>query len=213
MPKKFPFTLADLLLIRWQIVLLCLSAALSSGLYYGIDYMYFEADRDLRIAKSKFQDARSSVELIEEEEATIIRYIDEYLQLSEQNVIDDEDRLQFLEKMAEIREALNLFPISLKLAEQSTMLLPYDQDESSPGEPVDIGSSTINLSMPLLHEEDLTRVLGALFSSPGLYQIRECDLSLRNTSNRSYVSLGQHMSSNCDILWYTFSLSSSDFQN
>lgn len=206
MSRKPLFTSNELLGIKWQLSFFISSIVLSAFIYLGTDHLNVQADRDLRNKRAIFQKARSSVELIEEEEATIIRYIDEYKQMEEEGIVKEEDRLQFLEDMAVIRENLNLFPINLNIDEQFSARLEYPQDIGTSGGPVDLGSSTINLSVPLLHEEDFTRLLDALDNSPGLYQITSCDLTLRNTSATSFITLQQHMSASCEILWHTYNV-------
>lgn len=206
MTQNIPFSGKELLGIKKQIVFFVFSAIFSAGIYLGSEHLNDEAARDLRNSRTVFQKARSSVELIEEEEATIIEYIDEYKLMAEEGIVKNEDRLQFLEDMAVIREELSLFPINLNIDEQYSANLEYPPDFGSPGAPIELGSSAVSLSLPLLHEEDFTRLLTALDNSPGLYQITECDLTLRNTSATSFTTLQQHMSVSCEILWYTYNL-------
>jgi len=199
------FSPKDLLDIKWQLICFSFCALLSISLYLGSEHLNDDAGRDLRNKRAIFQKARSSVELIEEEEATIIRYIDEYKQMAKERIVE-EDRLQFLEDMALIREKLNLFPIKLSIDEQFSERLEYSVDIGTPGGPIDLGSSAISLSLPLLHEEDFTRLLEALNNSPGLYQITGCHLTLKNSSATSFTTLQQHMSVSCEILWYTYNV-------
>lgn len=206
MSQNIPFSPKELLSIRKQIIFFVVSVLFATGIYSGSAHLNTQADKDLRNSRAIFQKARSSVELIEEEEATIIEYIDEYKQMAKERIVEEEDRLQFLEDMAVIREDLNLFPINLSIDEQYSANLEYPQDIGSPGSPINLGSSAVSLTLPLLHEEDFTRLLSALDDTPGLYQITECDLNLRNTSTTSFTTLQQHMSVSCSILWYTYDL-------
>ena len=204
------FTIKDLLDIKWQITFLAFNIVLSIGLYKGLDHLNLEAGRDLRNKQSIFQRARSSVELIEEEEAIIIQYIDEYKQIAAEGIAEEEDRLQFLESMGIIRERLNLFPISIYIDEQFNEKLEYPQDIETPGKPIGLGSSKINLNVPLLHEEDFTRLLEALNDSPGLYQVTGCKLTLKNVNATKFRTLQQNLSATCEVLWYTYNLKLSE---
>lgn len=206
MSQSSPFTLSELLDIKKQLIFFTVSLIVSAGIYLGSEDLNTDAGRELANSRSIFQKARSSVELIEEEEATIIQYIDEYKQMAAERIVEDEDRLQFLEDMAVIREQLSLFPINLSIDEQYSAKLEYPLDIGAPGGPINLGSSPISLSVPLLHEEDFTRLLSALDNSPGLYQITKCDLILRNTSATSFTTLQEHMSAACEIIWYTYDI-------
>ena len=207
MKQLTPFPNEDLMMIRWRIGFFILCCALAIGVYWGIEMLNSQATRNLNLAQSGLYGARQDVEQIAQEEATIVEYIDRYQELSEQGIVDAEDRLLFLEKVAELRSEFNLFPIALNVGGQMGMRLQYDPSETEPGGPVDIKTSTVSISLPLLHEEDLTRFLDGLLNSDGLYQTRECEIVAQNQSTqRFYLFLGQHLSANCEIIWHTFDL-------
>lgn len=205
--SKALYTTEELLIIKWHLLLFIGCTIVAIAIYLGVQAMESESSREVRNAQSGFEQARSSVELIEEEEATIIEYIDEFQLLSSEGIFEPEDRLQFLEDMAVIRDQLNLFPIKLSINEQYTGRLEYSTTNSrSTGGPIDLNSSEISLSMPLLHEEDFTRFLDAIENSGGLFQIKECGLTLRNTGAKTFITLQQHMSVDCLAVWYTYNL-------
>lgn len=196
----------DYLMIKWQIVFAVIATLVAIGIYFGIDYFDTRSLRNLRIAQSDFDNARSRVELIEEEEATIIEYIGRYQMLNADGVVQEEDRLQMLERVADIRAENNLFPVSLNISEQTSLRLNYPQGLREPGEPIALRSSIIGLDLPLLHEVDLLRLLDGILDSPGLFQTRSCSISQTNTDLTTFLILSQHFEANCEILWYTFDL-------
>tara|TARA_R110002073_G_scaffold232877_4_gene394024 strand:- start:347 stop:1012 length:666 start_codon:yes stop_codon:yes gene_type:complete len=196
---------SDFLLIRWQIILFLVCVTLTTAVYFTLGYMEDQAVQDLNRANSAFERARSSVELIEDEEATIIENIDEYRELLAGGVMEPEDRLQFLEDLAVIRDELHLFPINLAIASQFKERLAYPQGVSSGG-PIDLASSEISLNMALLHEEDFVRFLDAIHSNGGLFQIKDCLLSLRNSGATKFITLQQHMAVECTAIWYSYDL-------
>jgi len=196
----------DYLMIKWPIAISVVGLALSASIYFGIDYFNGESVQDLRIAQSDFNSARSRVELIEEEEATIIEYIGRYRSLAQDGVVEDEDRLLMFERIADLRADNRLFPVSLNIQEQRTMNLSYPPDIREPGEPVALRSSEIGLSLNLLHEEDLIRLLNGILDSPGLFQLKACNIDLLSQEETNFIYLSRHFSTNCDILWYTFDL-------
>ena len=162
--------------------------------------------RNLQIARGNLQLARTNIDQIEDEEATIIEYIGRYQELETDGVVNPEDRLQLIERITEIREDNDLFPISVNIGEQLSMELLYDQSEQDPGGPVNINSTTLELSLPLLHENDLTRLLDGLLNTPGLYMPQECIISLSNPNATNFIVLAQHQRANCVVSWFTFNV-------
>lgn len=196
----------DYLMIKWQIVYAIIGILLAIGIYMGTDYLSSASLQDVRIAQSGFDSARTRVEQIAEEEATIIEYIERYQVLDQNGVIEDEDRLQMFERVAEIRSDNNLFPVALNISEQESMRLNYPPEIREPGGPVALRSSVIGLDLPLLHEQDLIRLLTGVLDSPGLYQTRTCSLAQRSPDSTNFIFLSQHFTASCEILWYTFDL-------
>lgn len=207
MKFELPYAPIDILMIKWHLLATLLCLAIAAAIYLTVGGMSQQSQRDLRGAQGELSQAQSSVELIEVEDATIREYLDRYRELSAQKVVEAEDRLQFLERMAEIRSEFSLFPISVNIDEQSSHRLTYDPSVRDPAGPVDLRFSNIQVSLPLLHEDDLTRLLTALDTSPGLYQVQSCSLTLRNRAATSFVSLGQHFQAACSLVRYSFDLS------
>ena len=199
-------TKEDYLSIKMQIAFSVVGIVLSIAIFLGVDYLSSGSLRDLRIAQSDFNNARSRVDLIEEEEATIIEYIERYQELDAQGIVDDEDRLQMFEQIAEIRSANNLFPVSLGINEQMAQTLNYPAGIREAGDPIGLRSSIIELSLPLLHEEDLIRLIDSILDSPGLYQTKACNITKQNANSTNFIVLSQHFTANCEMLWYTFNL-------
>jgi hypothetical protein len=199
-------TKEDYLMIKWQIGFALVGLLLSAGIYLGVDYLSEGSLLDLRIAQSDFNNSRSRVELIEEEEATIIEYIERYQVLDSQGVMSNEDRLQIRELLAEIRADNNLFPVLLNTNEQSVQTLNYPPETREPGDPIALRSSVIRLEFPLLHEEDLTRLMNGILNSPGLFQTNKCEIRQQNETTTSFIIISRHFNAECEILWYTFDL-------
>lgn len=196
----------DYLMIKWQLTCAVVGLAVSASIYFGLDYINNQSVLDLRIAQSDFNNARSQVELIEDEEATIIEYIGRYQMLDVDNVVENEDRLQMFERVAELRADNRLFPVSLNISGQSSLMLNYPPEIREPGGPIALRSSVIGLELNLLHEDDLSRLLAGILDSPGLYQTKECNIELLSPVSTNFVFLSRHFSADCEVLWYTFDL-------
>lgn len=200
------FTRKDLLSLKWRFLIAFICLLVAPSLFFGMQYIDIEINNSLQRAQADLRNARSQIEQIEQEEATIIAYIDRYQELLEEGVVLPEDRLQFLEVFAEIRETYDLFPIALKVPEQSNIRLLYPPGES--GGIVNLNSTEVEINIALLHEQDLSRLLQSLLlESPGLFQVKECQITLNNANATNFLFLGQHQRATCNILWYTFDIS------
>lgn len=200
------FKKADYWLIKWPLLSLLLGLCLVSGLYLGLNSLDTAAAAELRQARNELNEVRDSVAKIEEEESTIIEYIGRYEQLAEDGVVAEEDRLEFQETMAELRTEFSLFPVTLSFAVQTALPLEYSDDVDDPGRPIILHSSLVDISMPLLHEDDLSRLLSALLARPGLLQPLTCSLSANRRPTAGYIYLSQHFEAACSLQWYTLLL-------
>lgn len=198
------FDKQDIFSLKWRILTAVFSLSLAVGIYYVADYLNTDMTRAVRTARANLQNARTSVDQIELEEATIIEYIERYQGLDADGIVTEEDRLLLLERITNIRENNDLFPISVNIGEQSSLRLLYDPAESNPGGPIDLHVTELDLSLPLLHEGDLTNLLSEFLGSPGLYLSHECEMRLNNPTITSYIMLGQHQTATCNLLWFTF---------
>jgi hypothetical protein len=193
-------------LIKWPLVSLVLSLCLCGGLFVALSSLDSTATADLRRARDDLDLARQSVGKIEEEEATIIEYTGRYQQMVQEGVIADEDRLQLQETIAELRNEFSLFPVVFNIETQTSLALQYDPARGEPGRPIALRTSLVDVGLPLLHEDDLARLLHALIEAPGMLQPLRCSLSLKNSGTDSFINLAQHFDAACTLQWYTFAL-------
>ncbi|PCJ40899.1 MAG: hypothetical protein COA71_09875 [SAR86 cluster bacterium] len=198
------FNKQDIFSLKWKILIAVFSLSIAIGVYVAANYLNTEMTRAVQTARAELQNARTAVDQIEQEEATIIEYIGRFQELESEGIVNAEDRLLLLERITEIRENNDLFPISVSIGEQSSLRLLYDPTESAPGGPIDLNATELELSLPLLHENDLTSLLSELLGSPGLFLTQECSMNLNNPSITNYIMLGQHQTAKCNLLWFTF---------
>lgn len=206
MKTLIPFTKNDLMLIKGAIIFALSCIVLVIGIYFIVGHFENQSIISLGTAQAGYEQARYQEDAIEEEEATIVEYIDRYLQLTRDGAIAAADRLQFNETVAEIRKKNNLFPVSVTIGKQNRLALKYNPEVREPGSAIELNSSSILLSLPLLHEQDLGRLLRGIFESPGLFQAKECRINLKNELDNDFTALDRHLSATCTIYWYTFNL-------
>lgn len=210
MKSPLPLSNADLMLLRNSSISFVVLTMLSIVIYVSASTLQQTSSRNLNAARANFDQVSTSVTQIAQEEETIIRYIDRYIQIEADGIVADQDRLQFLERMTSIRESLQLYALGLSMGEQISYVVPYPPQDPLPGEPVTLYQTPINLDLSLLHEGDLLRMLDRLLSLPGLFQPTECVIDLDSSSSDGLTQLRENLSARCRLNWYSFDLPQSD---
>jgi hypothetical protein len=200
------FSKAEYWMIKWPLLALLLSIVLVSGLFLGLNAIETAAAAELRRVRSDLDEARDNVEKIEEEEQTIIKNIGRYRIIMEDGVVMPEDRLQFQERLLEIRAENELFPVGLNVGIQTHLPLQYSEGRTERGKEIVLNMSPVDIKLPLLHEDDLTRLLLALMNGPGLLQPLKCSLTANSTLTANFIYLAQHFDAACTLQLYTFQL-------
>jgi hypothetical protein len=192
--------------IKWPLLALLLSVLFAGGLFFGLTTIDTAAAADVRRARTNLDSAREDVEKIEEEEQTIIKNIGRYRMMEEDGVVTPEDRLQFQERLLEIRSANELFPVGFNMGIQSHIPLQYTEGRTERGKEIILNTSPVDIMLPLLHEDDLSRLLVALMDGPGVLQPVSCSLLSNSTRTTSFIYLAQHFDAACSLLLHTFQL-------
>ena len=147
----------------------------------------------------------ASVRQIEDEEKTVRSFIDRYRQLATEGVISDEDRLELVEAVNSIRARHALYPVQLDIEQQAMLPLGQNVGQGNPGNSISYRVSRIRLTMPLLHEEDLSHLLEGLRDiKRGIFIAEEC--SIKRTGENSEIArlaLHENLTASCKILWLT----------
>jgi hypothetical protein len=166
---KMPLSLAkkDLMLLKNAAMVFVVLPTIAMAMVFGARSLQQSATENLDSARIGFVQATTALTQIAEEEQTIGRFIDRYLQMEADGIVSTLDRLQFLEHVRRIRESLQLYTVDVLIGEQTSLLVPYPPDNLLPGEPVVLNQTTIDLQLSLLHEGDLLRLLDELLIIPG----------------------------------------------
>ncbi len=207
MSIKNPFSAVDMQLLRKPAIVFTLSTLFSVLLWYGTEYVRQQALASATQAQGIYEQTSTSVTQIAQEEETIIRYIGRYREMTAEGVVGDPDRLVLLEEIGRLRESLKLYSLAVSMSEQIATRLEYDPYDPVPGEPVDLLSTALTIGLPLLHEEDLTRLVSHLLDSGDLLLPKSCEMSADGGVNPDFGRVGEHLSASCTLLWYTFDLS------
>lgn len=194
-------TREDYLGLKWHFVMLLLGLGLVVAAFVYTGGLRDEAQRQLNFARSDLNRAQSQLDQATEEENTIGNYLLRYNTLAASGSVASGDRLAMQERFTQIRARHNLFPIQLQIGTQSTFTLP---ESASFNAPVQLLTSSIQVSLPLLHENDLARLLSDIHEAPDLLLARDCSLRLRNNTDRHSLDLGPHQNASCSFFWFSF---------
>lgn len=198
---------SDYLRIKWPIIALVCSVITGLGVYGSLLTLDDNATAILNINRAQLDDAQNRVDLIAEEESTIREYIGRYQQISAAGIVGNEDRLQLFERVAELQQEHSLFPVNVQVTEQKMLPLRYGElsgrPVNEPGRPIALTISSVDITLPLLHENDLNNLLNGLLGDNELLQTRSCSI---NASGGNYLRLGQHFNAACSLSWYAFAI-------
>jgi hypothetical protein len=157
----------------------------------------------MQAARAERDNGEVALRAIEEEEKTIRNYRERYRQLQTSGVIGDETRLELVEALGHIRERHKLYPLQFDIDQQVVIPLKEGAPENA-GPFLSLRSSLIQITLPLLHEDDLTRLLQELRSvGRGIFVVEECSISRGSDSGKESLALKEHLSGVCKILWLT----------
>ena len=154
--------------------------------------------RAMRIWKNKIDGSRQSNKIIDE-------YENRYLDLVKNNIVGEEDRLDWLENIQAIANARNIPSVKYDLSSQQ---LVEDQTGQHRAKGLKIYRSDMTLDMKMAHEGDLFAILNALQEkAKGLFVVDQCNVEkLAGSVNTNNIN----MSARCELGWYTFKLVEND---
>ena len=194
----------DLAWLKWWLILLAISIAIAIGGYWAALQYRGEMQRLEFGTRSNFDVITQEVTQIEESERIIVENIDRFNAMVADRLLDEEDRVSLLEDLSRIRNRLQLFPIDVEVREQNRRILEYGEAVEYPDEQISVRSSTVLLRIPLLHEEDLTRFLGAFLSAGRLMVTTSCTITASAVDVSGALEVVERQIANCEFVWFTF---------
>jgi len=130
-----------------------------------------------------------------DEEREIRDRLVDYRRLLERGVIGDEQRLNWVERIGDIKTARKLFDVKYSIDAQR----PVDYPGIAGAGDVQFMASPMKLEMSLLHEEDLFRFLDDLRRALSAHVVvKSCSLR-RNERATSERGLAPRLQASCDI--------------
>jgi hypothetical protein len=194
---------ADIVALKWPLSFLVLSVAATIGFYLSTQFYWNDILRRESNAYSELNYVSTQVAAIEEAEKIFIENIGSYNEMLVNGVLNEEDRVGLLAEIGRVRDKYRLFPIRVSVSEQERRLLDYPASVENPEEQISLRSSRVQISLPLLHEEDLTRFLGDFLAANQMLISNRCELVQLGVSDENFLAVVPHQRAECEFYWYT----------
>ncbi|NNE39177.1 MAG: hypothetical protein HKN08_12795 [Gammaproteobacteria bacterium] len=196
----------DWKLIRGAIIIFVITLIISGGLVYGSFYFESQMQLEFNRTNSAFRSISNRYLAVDQEERLIREYLPQFVDLYTDGIIGDEQRLNWIEVLREIGDEIRLPSLSYRIESQQEYTPEFELDKGN----YKLFSSSMILTMQLLHEGDLFKILDRLEQSAnGTFSLKSCSIS----SSASEVSIdpnAANVSAECELQWYTVKLANGD---
>ena len=192
------FSKADFPLMRRSILALAASLAISVVVLYSSSEYAEKTQRDLRNAQNMLNDARNRLTAANEDKENMAIYAEEYGTLSENKIIGDDQRLDWMEGLEKLRRQNRVTDFRYNIAPQKIYIPQPPIDSGN----FDIRYSEMKLQFDLLHEAQLVNFFTALRSQiKGHYHLEGC--ALQRTAADTATTTSTHLKAECSGGWIT----------
>lgn len=148
-----------------------------------------------RMAEQRRNDVDRRLAQVTDEEKEILDGHALFQRLAARQQVGEENRKAWIEQLTLIREQRQLFDLSWEIAPRRT----FGPTLESGGEILQFMLSSLRLSLPLLHEQDLLHLLNDLEQQlPAYVRLRRCTLSRRAAHEEDKVGL-PHLDADCEL--------------
>lgn len=187
--------------LRNALIFLAISVVVSGALL-GTSFHFSEKmNRTFQRERSALFSVRAQYQNIDEEEKIIERYLPLYRDLESRGVIGQERRLDWIDTLRQASQRVELPVLRYVIDSQSV----YEPKFIESGGAFQIYSSSMQLDLGLLHEEDLDSLFEDLdANATGLYTVSSCNLR-RNYSQREFIKRAEvtNVKAECGLRWLT----------
>ena len=174
-------------------------AILSVIMLSASNFFWREMNSEYQTHFTRFRDASRQYLAVDDEARTIAAHYPAFKQLYARGIIGQERRLSWVEALREAGDTLQVPNIDYRIEAQK-IYVPEMALESGPFE---VNVSEMQLSLGLLHEGDLTRVLAHLEHGAGLFSVERCDLTREVGLEGARDSLVPQLRAECLLRWFT----------
>lgn len=192
---------SDLPVLRWSILAIFAAALIGTAILYISSEYAEKAQKELRIARNMGIDARRRLAAAHEDRENMAVYADEYGTLLKRKIIGDDQRLDWMEGLEELRQLNLVTDFRYRITPQKNYAPqpPFDSGN------FDIHYSETKLQLDLLHEAQLVDFFTAFRNRiKGWYQLEGCSLQRSVTDeNAAATTTGAHLKAECNGGWVT----------
>lgn len=168
-----------------------------SMVFIGLQYeeahyeSYKKGEGNLRTTHRLYKNMVNDIDLLEQ-------YTVKFASYKASGLVGGERRLSWIESLESTNSVLKLPKLTYSLLPQEGFI----RAGLKPGRSVSIKSSPMELSMLLLHEEDLFALMeGLSLSISNLFTIDSCQIRLLGQVGKSFDTKKANLSTTCTIRW------------
>ena len=187
--------LQDFPRLQWSLLAATLMLALgATAVYFAFNAMQ-TATRERAAAQATWKETDSKLKQVRNEENEIKHKAAIFKALQTRGMIGEEQRLEWVELLKEIRDTHRLIDLQYEIAPQRKL-------DAATVSGFAFYSSAMRMQLKLLHEEDLTRLIDDLRQrARALIQVKRCDVTRLPYSTNA--SQSAQLQADCQIDWIT----------
>ena len=193
-------TTADFAKLQYSLLAALLMAAIGAGsVFFALNQ-----SKAAKVARNAAQAERNEfagkLDRVRSEEREIKQKSAVFAELQKRGVVGEEQRLEWVELLKDIRDKRRLIDLQYEFAPQRALEITA---AGAPASAYAFYASSMKMQVKLLHEEDLTRLLGDLRQqAAALIQVKACNVS-RIAHGAGESSLAAQLQADCLIDWIT----------
>jgi len=187
---------ADLPKLQFSLLAALMMMAIGTGAVYLSLSLINTAKLEQVAAQAERNDFDDKLKRVRSEEDEIRQKSAIFHKLQARGVVGEEQRLEWVELLKEIRDRRRLLDLQYEIAPQRAL-------DATPGSGYAYFASSMKVQLKLLHEEDLTRLLDDLRrQARALIQVKSCNVS-RLPRGSSEGGTPAQLQAECLIDWVT----------
>ncbi len=189
---------ADMQILRGPLGWFVACALISVAMIGASVYFKTTMAREYRTQHDAFRAASRKYLSVDADERLIEEYLPRFNALSEAGIIGNEHRLNWLEVLREAGAEIGLPAVEYQIETQR-----HHDSAELPNSDYAVRVSRMSLTMRLLHEGDLFRLLAKLDrDAHGLFSVEQCDLKRADLSIVREEKVPR-LDARCDFDWFT----------
>lgn len=155
------------------------------------------AEKARQVVSAQRQEADLKLQQVRDEESEVKQKSIVFKQLQERGIIGEEQRLEWVELLKDIRDQRRLIDLSYDISPQRLL-------DGGPVGDFAFHASSMKLELKLLHEEDLTRLLRDLQQqAKALIRVNSCKVERLPPTADERADSRANLLADCEIDWLT----------